>query len=707
VNVNTAGNRCQNDGILSLSLSSSSSCFSSPEELKSKSKKKTQRKSHSRIDTRINTRINTNTHTHRSRSTSSMLHATSSDELKSNDIKMKKRRKRTTKLTKRTKSAKASTATTSAKASTAAAVTATAVTASASARKNSSPKRNKESIRGKKLEKEQASHENDNNNNNDNKIPIPPSLRGIERLSRAVAKASAERETPPNTNPNETFRNIQNHAKPQQSPLTNQKMDSTSVSSLTQLTQVIDSQLYANGPRGANRGDYPQLNGVVQNARDNMISLLGFNQIKGDWEKHSSKATYNVAVVFGKDLVRDQITVEYASRIRTLAKLFKNEPDFRPSLVCFCGGIADGNHVSNADAGYIFFRHMCEAQEIDLDGVGIYIDNASRNDEDTMYCVTEKVNSDYVPIWLDGSSDVNSLNQKVLNVHFTMISTEYHLCNINDVHHRSPQQSLLNAVEIMSESFKSTSTNPQHVIMKKNLNKSYYDTYQSSMSSSSSSSEHEYYNNNYVDDDHYYSNYGGGSTKSGNGMSMSPVSKGGVVNTSWSFQYATYPYIYAKEEAVVFLGKCYLLGEELMPLLVNMKGVVEQREFFQRDNYLMLTSIRRSLVDHIEEIHKPRPSIKADIIASQKNNVYPKNEKDGRDVISILESALLSLGRCVDLVKPAGLHIGSVTKDEWKRALRALEHSMDELRDHCDPDRPLRPSEWGKLIDDEEATLHF
>ena len=27
---------------------------------------------------------------------------------------------------------------------------------------------------------------------------------------------------------------------------------------------------------------------------------------------------------------------------------------------------------------------------------------------------------------------------------------------------------------------------------------------------------------------------------------------------------------------MVFLGQCFLLGEELTPLLVNMKGVVEQ-----------------------------------------------------------------------------------------------------------------------------------
>ena len=68
------------------------------------------------------------------------------------------------------------------------------------------------------------------------------------------------------------------------------------------------------------------------------------------------------------------------------------------------------------------------------------------------------------------------------------------------------------------------------------------------------------------------------------GSNTSPVvpersTFGGIensVDTSWSFQYGTYPFLHGKDESIVFLGQCYLLGEELTPLLVNMQGVVEQ-----------------------------------------------------------------------------------------------------------------------------------
>jgi len=63
----------------------------------------------------------------------------------------------------------------------------------------------------------------------------------------------------------------------------------------------------------------------------------------------------------------------------------------------------------------------------------------------------------------------------------------------------------------------------------------------------------------------------------------------------------------------------------------------------------------------------------------------------------ILEGALLSLGRCLDLVRPAGLLIGYVPQTDWKNAEMVLEHAVRQLRGACDPDYPLDAAEWGKL----------
>jgi len=63
-----------------------------------------------------------------------------------------------------------------------------------------------------------------------------------------------------------------------------------------------------------------------------------------------------------------------------------------------------------------------------------------------------------------------------------------------------------------------------------------------------------------------------------------------------------------------------------------------------------------------------------------------------------LESALLSLGRCADLVRPAGrLTSRSVSQQEWVDAIQQLEHFLDLMETACDPDRPLPADQWGLM----------
>jgi hypothetical protein len=494
------------------------------------------------------------------------------------------------------------------------------------------------------------------------------------RLSRAIAKATATKHIKVHNKSTDAEKILFTS-----SSIPNKQ--TTNVKSLTQLTQMIDSQLYENRLRGNFRSHHPKLDGIVKTARDSMISLLGFNEAKGDWKIHSSPKTHHVVIVMGKNLVRDQVTVEYASRIRTLVRLLKEENEFRPSLVCFCGGICESrNRIANADAGYIFFRHICEAQNIDLTDIKIFVDNRSQTDTEAMKFVTEKVKNDYVPDWLDASPNRTDSMQKQIDLHFTLISTEYHLCNINDVHHRSPRQSPFAAIESLGgESSENRVTRKAPVAP-------------SSVKPAT------------LDFLHYYEDYvvsnNGVNIKSPQINSISNKSKQegrGIIKSSWSFHYATYPFIFAENDSTAFLGKCYLLGQELTPLLVNMKGVVDQKEFFQRDNYLMLASIRRSLVEAIEELHRPSRSRKRTL----NNELRRMKDSSGTDidVITILESALLSLGRCLDVVKPAGMHLGSVSKDDWKRALKALQYSMNEIVEYCDPDRPLSPQEWREVVE--------
>jgi hypothetical protein len=63
-----------------------------------------------------------------------------------------------------------------------------------------------------------------------------------------------------------------------------------------------------------------------------------------------------------------------------------------------------------------------------------------------------------------------------------------------------------------------------------------------------------------------------------------------------------------------------------------------------------------------------------------------------------LEGALLSLGRCADLVRPAGTFSSQpVSQNDWRLAVHHLQDFMNRMERGCDPDRPLPAHRWGDL----------
>mmetsp|Transcript_9899 Transcript_9899/g.17805 ORF Transcript_9899/g.17805 Transcript_9899/m.17805 type:complete len:634 (-) Transcript_9899:55-1956(-) len=520
------------------------------------------------------------------------------------------------------------------------------------------------------------------------------------RLARATASLIAQRKKEEslnhNDNPSELSFSSASSNKMQRSPsyadddyYGDDNDDDKSSYDLINLTKKIDQKILANnwnrsGQRRRVNDKKPGKEVHVQHETDSMQSLLGYNHFEGEWSDRNS-TTKHVAICFGKPLIRDQVTIEYATRIRTLAKMLKEEPLFRPSLICFTGGVSGGNSISDASAGYVYFRHLCNSQNIVIDDAQtkVWVDDtkgcsnereAMESRREAMESIASELWRNYIKQWLNERPLTERLNQhygvgwtileRRVDIHFTLVSTEYHLCNLNDVHHRSPGKSFL-----------------QPLVSLRGLVGS--DRYKDDLE---------------VMDPSYSSSVNVRNSNSFGGIENS-------VDTSWSFQYGTYPFLHGNEDAIVFLGQCFLLGEELTPLLVNMKGVVEQTEFFQRDNYLLLSSIRRSLVSLVEALYTDKgQEIRAGVIKYFEESGRNQITKEDVKIIVMLESALLNLGRCIDLVKPAGLLVSSVPAATWSKALFNLEESMSRIKTVCDPDQPLEAVQWGKLFDDENVT---
>mmetsp|Transcript_40443 Transcript_40443/g.97620 ORF Transcript_40443/g.97620 Transcript_40443/m.97620 type:complete len:546 (-) Transcript_40443:197-1834(-) len=426
-----------------------------------------------------------------------------------------------------------------------------------------------------------------------------------------------------------------------------QEDDDSSLSSIAKLAQSIDEELLH--PRDGYR---------PSRETSSIRLLLDHNDsTEADEGLTLSLGCRHVAVVFSKPLSDDQITTEYASRLVSLARLMKYE-NYRPELICFCGSpLAEGDGLVTAtSAGVVFLRHLCSANEISLENTNLCIitqdeDELSWTESSLHPLVQEVIGRGYLKDWLE-QSDVyerptdeyglmRQRQRKNIHVHLTLVSTDYHLCNLNDIHVRSPRQSPLNAL--------------QHKI------------------------------------DH-----------------AAKVYKG-IAKSTWCFRYATYPYVYSKSEVAAFLGKCYLMSQELRPLLVNLRGVANEGEFFQRDNYRALVGTRRALVGLVEEVnnafHQTRSNKETtfttpgNLKAELQKTIVKTPFQDGTMSADVaLESALLSLGRCVDLVRPAGtLSATSVSHADWTDAVAKLEYFLDVMQRCCDPDRPLPACDWGKL----------
>ncbi len=136
---------------------------------------------------------------------------------------------------------------------------------------------------------------------------------------------------------------------------------------------------------------------------------------------------YHVAIVLGKKLIHDQITVEYASRVRALLEYIENE---RVDLIFFSGGKQPEGFVSEAVAGYIFFRQLYgQRTTVDSTSFACCLDEEATNTIQNIHNVVTEVR--------------RRLKDTSKQCRFTLISNDYHVKRLKEIHQETPEQSLL------------------------------------------------------------------------------------------------------------------------------------------------------------------------------------------------------------------------------------------------------------------------
>ncbi len=142
--------------------------------------------------------------------------------------------------------------------------------------------------------------------------------------------------------------------------------------------------------------------------------------MEGDERMGHLNASLHIVVVFGKRLIRDQVTVEYAKRIVTLVKQLTTKA-IDPDMICFTGGRAPGGCVSEASAGYSFFRSVCEEARLDVQKYSYLLEEKSTSTLQNVQNVIAALQRRCKP-------------EVIANCHFTLVSSDYHLIRLQEVH---------------------------------------------------------------------------------------------------------------------------------------------------------------------------------------------------------------------------------------------------------------------------------
>jgi hypothetical protein len=526
---------------------------------------------------------------------------------------------------------------------------------------------------------------------------------------------------------------------------------------LRQLTQIIDQRLQRRGTAGSVH------NGFSNTPPDSMGALYLHNH-RNPRDSASDDAllsTRHVAVLLAKPLRDDQLTLEGAARVRHLLHSIL-AGQYSPRLVVFWGSITGDNRVADADAAYLYFRSLWASSTAPTGSAGsslpkrpeFYLER-SPIDPAGLQQTVHFIQQNFVPSWWEellatdeqkpeGTTPLTTTRRnkpRKLQIHFSLVSSEYQLCQLNDIHIRSPNQSALRALRTLARA--SGVSSPQV-------------------------------------EPPTWSFHGVTSWLSPPSVpptAADKMSSRGRDGTQPQPQQLRHTHHYPPLRA--FCAKTYKTAQDMVPVLYNLRGVVDHREFFQRDNYRALVAARRSLIADMERmyhlqpglqsVHHPaptssssatstssdKPSVSSSLSQPASSNassgwspsssllaegdsasspVSPvtSHSPNGRQshlapqlrgagaggllegsaggglattanssskpLDVVLESALLSLGRCLDLLRPAGLLTGSVPMEDYKRALTSLQQAYYLLDRACDPDEPLPVEDWSRPL---------
>lgn len=143
----------------------------------------------------------------------------------------------------------------------------------------------------------------------------------------------------------------------------------------------------------------------------------------------------NVVIVLGKRLVNSRLTVEGVTRVEALSNAIASLPTERTAII-FCGGLTQGQRISEADAMYSYFKSLNAAAVHPFPEHQILLENCSLNTFQNMrYASCVLCDSGLFQLW------------SARPVEVTLLSNDYHLERIIEIQTLMDEQGLLRVLK--------------------------------------------------------------------------------------------------------------------------------------------------------------------------------------------------------------------------------------------------------------------
>ncbi|HHP0509390.1 TPA: YdcF family protein [Vibrio harveyi] len=140
-----------------------------------------------------------------------------------------------------------------------------------------------------------------------------------------------------------------------------------------------------------------------------------------------------VVIILGKRLVHDQLSAEGRSRVEALVSVL-NQWDFELTALVFCGGVTQGQTISEADAMYQYFGQLAKVRGIDFPDQQVIIESRSLNTVQNMQnAAKELLKSGLCPM---GQA-----------IEVILLSNDYHLERIIEIQTLMDEQGLLRVLK--------------------------------------------------------------------------------------------------------------------------------------------------------------------------------------------------------------------------------------------------------------------